>query len=149
MKIEINITKTHLYLFFGIILLFTAAFVIGQNPGIGHSYAELDLTNSIRSSDIKDREITANDIKFSGGFAELSVYKAKTADNADAARCEFRIIRCNGNSPGYGCRNGFSEMPGSFSINGEAIDYMFDGGSNGRCIDTNGDSWIGLCCKYS
>jgi len=184
---KIDITKKHLYFTVTFLVLLGGIFVIGyggNNPTIfGHSYGELDLRNSIQSSDIvndsvmskhiRDRSLSADDIVIEPASTRLALnvlqaqdadnagklnnklehqLNVATAQNADAAKCEFLIYQCNGQNTGRTCRQGFSEVKGSFTFRGTAIDFAYNPSCQGSdcpgvCVDTTSNSWLTLCCK--
>lgn len=150
MKIEINFTKSHLYLILAIVILLIATFVIGQSSpdDFGHRYEELVLRDSqgiglISGNDIAKDAINAENIKKSGPYVELSVLSAK---NADAASCEFIIKSCStGGNTGKTCSPGFGPVPGEFGFTSVGRDKDYTGlGPAGECI---GSGIMGLCCK--
>ena len=151
MKIQIIITKFHVFLLFIIILISVSILVIGQNsnPGeFGHMYTELDFRDTqgrglIVGEDIRDGSITAKSVKKLGPYAELNVLSAK---NADAASCELIIKSCNPAGPtNKVCSPGYTPLQGEFGFSNYARDKDYTGsGSSGQCI---GSGIMGICCK--
>jgi len=159
MKIEINITKSHLYLILAIVILLIASFVIGQasTEDFGHIYQELNLRDAqgdglitgddikdgvITGDDIKDGQITADDIEKIGGHVALNVLKAQ---NAGAASCNFLITHCGLTQTGQACGDipGFYQIPGGFSFIGMGWDDK-DYTSTNPC---NSGGRMVLCCQ--
>ncbi len=147
MKLEINITKSHLYLILILVLVFISSFAIGQgssNPStFGHKYEEVDFNGKINGNDIAQGSITAENLNKVGPHVALNVLGAK---NADAAACEFMITSCStrGGDTGKECSIGYSPVPGEFgfSVRGRDRDYAQNPGS--ECI---GSGIMVLCCK--
>ena len=155
MKITIKIEKKHLLFLLTLSLISAAGIAIGYGTFdpeyFGHTYGELNLFNSVLSSDIKDHALTGQDMAVTPeGYVQLNVLHTKDADTVrglspgQIVDCEFIILRCNGipanqENP---CRSGYKRIPGAFSIEGSAIDNT----NVGSCTNTQGNSWLGLCC---
>ena len=157
MRFVINIEKRHFYGFLVITVILGGVIVMGQislTPNeFGHVYGELDLTNSIKSSDIKDGSLTANDIqKDATGLVQLFVGRSFTADrlnnkredqlNFDYGKCVFAVQTCFSGDTSS-CPNGYKDRFDSINSGG----LRFSGTSTSWDGSQCSDGIMTICCK--
>ena len=161
MRFVINIEKRHFYGFLVIIVILGGAIAMGQislTPNeFGHAYGELNLANSIKSSDIKDGSLTANDIqKDASGLVQLFVGRSFTADrlnnkredqlNFDYGKCVFVVQTCDSGGATTSCPGGYKDQfdsmnTGGFQFSGQGRSY------DGSICNRNGNRFMTICCR--
>ena len=136
---NIQITKSHLFLFLSMVIISIAAIALGQsNPNeFGHNYDELMLRDSQGKGLISAQDIQ-NILDDGKNYIKLNVLRSKYADNALAARCDLKIIECNGITINNQCKTGYYQTQGWFSFSGSAQDETAQCSSGGK---------MSLCCK--